>query len=75
MIEVYRSSNLAELCKVHNDFIAIDDSEEVILFKPTTLIFKKSVNMWELTVELHSNKVYDEDYYGGNDFCTILIRK
>lgn len=61
MIETTVSKDFVYLCILHLQYISIEDSKEAIIFKPQSITFNKSTELWELDVELISNKKYDDN--------------
>ena len=61
MIETTVSKDFVYLCILHLQYISIEDSKEAIIFKPQSITFNKSTELWELDVELISNKKYNDN--------------
>ena len=77
MIEVIQSPDFVYLCKLHNQYIAIEDSEEAIIFKPLAIGFNTDAGLWELTVQLLSNNKFDDneqETYASGEFSRISSR-
>lgn len=77
MIEVIESPDFVDLVILYHQYISIEDSEEAIIFQPKSILFNKETKLWELTVELISNKKYDNneyETYAGSGFSRISPR-